>query len=230
MLLTDENDAQRCDVTTKRWYFGSMSPEDEAELSHFKRRNKPSSFLVREEGPYLILAVCGDDSDNKHFRIDTDDGYKIEGTDETFDTLPHLIEHYRKNDIVHRGKTAGRLGNPFEVEPKEEWYAGKMRRRLEKKLFRSTGNQPNSFLLRDSITSPGDYTLAVYISKMRKRKHFLISLDENSFNFCDANKKFKSLAELVHYYQANDIETTKEGNFGKLGTPIGAQTTGCHCM
>ena len=61
-------------------------------------------------------------------------------------------------------------------------------------------NKPGSYLVRNSDTQPGHYSLAV--RHKTDVKHYLIKLDGEHF-FLHASAKFASLSELLHFYSQN---------------------------
>ncbi|NXB80436.1 GRAP protein, partial [Donacobius atricapilla] len=81
------------------------------------------------------------------------------------------------------------------------WYAGRISRRLaEERLLRL--NRPGAFLIRDSESAPGEFSLSVNYGK--HVQHFKVLRERNGKYFL-WEEKFNSLNELVDFYRTTTI-------------------------
>ncbi|XP_075032631.1 tyrosine-protein kinase HCK isoform X2 [Mixophyes fleayi] len=88
----------------------------------------------------------------------------------------------------------------------EEWYFKEVSRKEAERQLLSPGNETGSFMIRDSETMKGCFSLSVRdfnVQSGNMVKHYKIrSLDEGGY-FVSPRKTFHSLQELVIYYQNN---------------------------
>ncbi|KAK7089245.1 uncharacterized protein [Littorina saxatilis] len=203
----------------KRWFFEHFTKEDEAKLLK-SEKTKPGSFLITvgSTNPnHFILAVFLDGV-IKRFPISRhDNGVTFLDTKTTFQTLTELVQHYTEHEIQVGATVWGRLSKHFRKEPDAEWYFGKFTREDEDKLLQTARNKPGSFLIRDGITEPDDYVLAVMFEGAIK--HFTIIEEEDGFNFRDADKFYTNLEELVDYFKEHKINVGSE-TYGTLTQPF----------
>ncbi|XP_072107719.1 tyrosine-protein kinase FRK [Mobula birostris] len=97
----------------------------------------------------------------------------------------------------------------IEAEP---WFFGGIKRADAEKQLMMAGNSPGSFLVRESESKLGDYSLSVRDGDVVK--HYKIrKLDEGGF-FIARRATFQTLAELVNNYMMN-----QDGLCTKLKTP-----------
>ncbi|XP_033734735.1 growth factor receptor-bound protein 2-like [Pecten maximus] len=93
----------------------------------------------------------------------------------------------------------------IKMEP-NDWYAGRISREQAVSLL-LRGNQPDgSFLLRDSESSPGDYSLSVRFQGAVQ--HFKI-LRDGSGKFFLWVKKFPSINSLIEHHQLSSVSRTE---------------------
>uniref|UniRef100_A0A8C6Q540 Tyrosine-protein kinase n=1 Tax=Nothobranchius furzeri TaxID=105023 RepID=A0A8C6Q540_NOTFU len=108
--------------------------------------------------------------------------------------------------------------NTLEVE---KWFFKDLSRRETERLLLAPGNKPGAFLVRESETSKGSYSLSVRDCDREQGdvvKHYKIRcLDKGGF-YISPSSTFPSLQELVKYYsryykstQKVAIKTLKEG-------------------
>uniref|UniRef100_V9KDF7 Tyrosine-protein kinase n=1 Tax=Callorhinchus milii TaxID=7868 RepID=V9KDF7_CALMI len=101
------------------------------------------------------------------------------------------------------------LDNSIEAEP---WFFGGIKRLDAEKQLLMTGNRDGSFIIRESESKTGDYSLTV--RDRNTVKHYKIrQLDEGGF-FIARRATFSTLAELVNHYLK-----TQDGLCVKLNTP-----------
>ena len=79
------------------------------------------------------------------------------------------------------------------------WYFGKIKRVDAEKLLQLPVNQLGAYLIRDSETNPGDFSLSIRDHE-RVRHYKIKRLDNGSF-FITRKATFNSISELVSYYQ-----------------------------
>ncbi|NXN77063.1 GRAP protein, partial [Bombycilla garrulus] len=81
------------------------------------------------------------------------------------------------------------------------WYAGRISRQLaEERLLQR--NHPGAFLVRDSESAPGEFSLSVNYGK--QVQHFKVLRERNGKYFL-WEEKFNSLNELVDFYRMTTI-------------------------
>ena len=80
------------------------------------------------------------------------------------------------------------------------WYYGDISRTEAEKLLYGEGNQRGSYLVRDSETVPGGYSLS--IRDKGKVKHYKIKREKEAF-FIIPQITFKSIADLIIHYQGH---------------------------
>nr|1A1A_A Chain A, C-SRC TYROSINE KINASE [Homo sapiens]1A1A_B Chain B, C-SRC TYROSINE KINASE [Homo sapiens] len=85
----------------------------------------------------------------------------------------------------------------------EEWYFGKITRRESERLLLNAENPRGTFLVRESETTKGAYSLSVSDfdnAKGLNVKHYKIrKLDSGGF-YITSRTQFNSLQQLVAYY------------------------------
>ncbi|NXM78051.1 GRAP protein, partial [Serilophus lunatus] len=114
----------------------------------------------------------------------------------------------------HSQRSATSQGSPIreETEPQRgarvaqpaaprRWYAGRISRQLaEKRLLRS--NYQGAFLIRDSESAPGEFSISVNYGN--HVQHFKVLRERNGKYFL-WEEKFNSLNELVDFYRTTTI-------------------------
>uniref|UniRef100_A0A1X7URZ2 Tyrosine-protein kinase n=1 Tax=Amphimedon queenslandica TaxID=400682 RepID=A0A1X7URZ2_AMPQE len=81
----------------------------------------------------------------------------------------------------------------------EEWYFGKLKRNEAEKQLMMPYNDYASYLVRDSETTPGDFSLSVRDTN-RVRHYKIRRLDDGSF-FVTRRVQFATIPELIMFYQ-----------------------------
>eukprot|EP00039_Didymoeca_costata_P019067 m.336094 g.336094 ORF g.336094 m.336094 type:complete len:511 (+) comp17755_c0_seq1:421-1953(+) len=93
----------------------------------------------------------------------------------------------------------------------EEWFQGKITRAKAERIILNDG-RVGAFLIRESETRPGDYSMSVRDGQ--EVKHYRIrTLDEGGY-YIARRMAFRDLVELVHHYQQ-----TADGLCTQLGQP-----------
>eukprot|EP00096_Caligus_rogercresseyi_P011039 TRINITY_DN4221_c0_g1_i1.p1 TRINITY_DN4221_c0_g1~~TRINITY_DN4221_c0_g1_i1.p1 ORF type:complete len:613 (-),score=174.74 TRINITY_DN4221_c0_g1_i1:83-1921(-) len=102
------------DPTSERWFHGNLQGREAEELL-LDSGGRNGSFLVRESqskpGEYVVSAR----SENKvtHVMIHYRDNKYDVGGGERFDSLPELVDYYRRNPMVETSGTVVHLKSPF---------------------------------------------------------------------------------------------------------------------
>ncbi|XP_029372593.1 adapter molecule crk isoform X2 [Echeneis naucrates] len=95
------------------------------------------------------------------------------------------------------------MAGNFDAEDRGSWYWGRLSRQEAVSLLQ--GQRHGVFLVRDSITSPGDYVLSV--SENSKVSHYIInSLVHPRFRIGD--QEFEALPALLEFYKIHYLDTT----------------------
>ncbi|CAG0884005.1 unnamed protein product [Darwinula stevensoni] len=87
-----------------------------------------------------------------------------------------------------------------------EWYYG-MITRAQCDALLGTYGQDGDFLVRDSETNVGDYSVS--LKAPGRNKHFRVHVDGNLY--CIGQRKFQNLDQLVDHYQRAPIYTSQKG-------------------
>ncbi|MBN3310125.1 CRK protein, partial [Amia calva] len=136
------------------------------------------------------------------------------------------------------------MAGNFDSEDRVSWYWGRLSRQEAVSLLQ--GQRHGVFLVRDSITSPGDYVLSV--SENSKVSHYIINSISNNRQsgtglnlprFRIGDQEFDALPALLEFYKIHYLDTTtliepiskaKYPNFvpgvGVSGTPAGGVGVG----
>nr|XP_045599305.1 tyrosine-protein kinase SRK3-like [Procambarus clarkii] len=81
------------------------------------------------------------------------------------------------------------------------WYYGTISRERAEALLLLPHNQTGAFLIRDSSQGSAGYSLSVRYERVVK--HYLIHMNTDGRIYISQNDVFKTITELVHYYQSN---------------------------
>ncbi|XP_034462947.1 adapter molecule crk-like [Hippoglossus hippoglossus] len=105
------------------------------------------------------------------------------------------------------------MAGNFDAEDRGSWYWGRLSRQEGVSLLQ--GQRHGVFLVRDSITSPGDYVLSV--SENSKVSHYIINSISNNRQsgsglapprFRIGDQEFDALAALLEFYKIHYLDTT----------------------
>jgi len=99
----------------------------------------------------------------------------------------------------HQGYIPSNYVAPGNTMEAEEWYMGKIKRGLAEKLVMSAS--PGSFLVRESESRKGDYSLSVNAGQ--NIKHYRINQEGGAY-FIAKRAQFNGITELVNHYQKTD--------------------------
>ncbi|XP_029570573.1 adapter molecule crk [Salmo trutta] len=105
------------------------------------------------------------------------------------------------------------MAGNFDAEDRASWYWGRLSRQEAVSLLQ--GQRHGVFLVRDSITSPGDYVLSV--SENSKVSHYIINSISNNRQsgsgqapprFRIGDQEFDALHSLLEFYKIHYLDTT----------------------
>ncbi|XP_069001968.1 adapter molecule crk-like [Embiotoca jacksoni] len=105
------------------------------------------------------------------------------------------------------------MAGNFDAEDRASWYWGRLSRQEAVSLLQ--GQRHGVFLVRDSITSPGDYVLSV--SENSKVSHYIINSVSNNRQsgsglapprFRIGDQEFEALPTLLEFYKIHYLDTT----------------------
>ncbi|NXF01171.1 GRAP protein, partial [Smithornis capensis] len=108
----------------------------------------------------------------------------------------------------HQPWGAWTLGGAHVAHPgaPHRWYAGRISRQLaENRLLRT--NHQGAFLIRDSESTPGEFSISVNYGK--HVQHFKVLRERNGKYFL-WEEKFNSLNELVDFYRTTTISKEQQ--------------------
>ncbi|KAL1123943.1 hypothetical protein AAG570_001713 [Ranatra chinensis] len=97
----------------------------------------------------------------------------------------------------------------------KEWYYGSITRAQCDTILNQSGND-GDFLIRDSETNVGDYSVS--LKAPGRNKHFRVHVD--GALYCIGQRKFHTLDQLVDHYQRAPIYTNKQGEKLYLVRPL----------
>lgn len=92
----------------------------------------------------------------------------------------------------------------FKVEP---WYYGQVSRDDSDKVLQQFGDN-GDFLIRDSESNPGDFSISLKASL--KNKHFWVRCDDQGM-YNIGNRKFDSMPALIEHYSNHPIFSNDKG-------------------
>uniref|UniRef100_A0A8D3C7T7 protein-tyrosine-phosphatase n=1 Tax=Scophthalmus maximus TaxID=52904 RepID=A0A8D3C7T7_SCOMX len=192
-----------------------------------KSRGIYGSFLARPSrknvGDFSLSVRVGEQV--THIRIqNTGDFYDLYGG-EKFATLSELVEYYTAENGILQDKdgTVIELKYPFNCSDPttERWYHGHLSGPNAEKLL-SAREEPGTFLVRESLSKPGDFVLSVQtdekIKTGGKRVSHIKIMCQNDRYTVGGSEMFDTLADLVDYYKRKGIEELS-GNWVHLKQP-----------
>lgn len=107
--------------------------------------------------------------------------------------------------------------NPLRAGSSDEgWFGGKIQRGKAEKLLADAPD--GTFLVRESQTRPGDYSLSVRYSN--NVKHIKINRHGNKFDLAPDAKSFPTIQELVEHFQTHSLNRHFPGMETTLAIPF----------
>eukprot|EP00117_Sycon_ciliatum_P007290 scpid73513/ scgid10461/ Tyrosine-protein phosphatase non-receptor type 11; SH-PTP2 len=208
-------------VQTRRWFHPSVSGAQAEQL--LLDRGIRGSYLVRPSssnpGDFTLSIRTGDEI--SHIKIqNTGDFYDLYGG-EKFATLSELIEFYTKchGQLKKLDGQVIELTYPLlssEVTT-ERWFHGHITGTDATALLAEKG-QNGSYLVRASISHPGDYVLTARCED--RVTHIMIRFKDARFDVGDG-ESFSSLPDLIDFYKKHPVVETN-GSVVQLRQPFNA--------
>uniref|UniRef100_A0A8C2FKS0 protein-tyrosine-phosphatase n=1 Tax=Cyprinus carpio TaxID=7962 RepID=A0A8C2FKS0_CYPCA len=195
-----------------RWFHRDLSGIDAETV--LKTRGVHGSFLARPSkknvGDFSLSVRVGDII--THIRIqNTGDYYDLYGG-EKFATLAELVEYYTGDHGTLQDKdgTIIELRYPLNCSDPttERWYHGHLSGPSAEKLLRERG-EPGTFLVRESLSKPGDFVLSVLTDDMTSAgfrvSHIKVMCNNDRYTV-GGKDIFDNLADLVEHFKRTGIE------------------------
>uniref|UniRef100_A0AAQ4NP31 protein-tyrosine-phosphatase n=1 Tax=Gasterosteus aculeatus aculeatus TaxID=481459 RepID=A0AAQ4NP31_GASAC len=192
-----------------------------------KTRGIHGSFLARPSkknvGDFSLSVRVGDLV--THIRIqNTGDYYDLYGG-EKFATLSELVEYYTAENGILQDKdgTVIELRYPLNCSDPttERWYHGHLSGQNAEKLL-CAREESGTFLVRESLSKPGDFVLSVLTDEKGKaggkRVSHIKIMCQNDRYTVGGSEMFDTLTDLVDYYKRKGIEEIS-GNWVHLKQP-----------
>lgn len=209
-----------------RWFHRGITGQQAEEI--LKTRGSHGSFLARPSkknaGDFSLSVRVGDSV--THIRIqNTGDYYDLYGG-ETFATLSELVEYYTAENGMLQDKDGTTIDLKYPVNcsdpTTERWYHGHLPGPNAEKLL-VTRDEPGTFLVRESLSKPGDFVLSVLTDERSKtggkRVTHIKIMCQNDRYTVGGSKMFDTLTDLVDYFKSKGIEEVS-GNWVHLKQPF----------
>ncbi|XP_033836917.1 tyrosine-protein phosphatase non-receptor type 6 [Periophthalmus magnuspinnatus] len=196
-----------------RWFHRDISGLEAEEL--LKTKGIHGCFLARPSkkvaGDFSLSVRVGEGV--THIRIqNTGDFYDLYGG-EKFATLSELVEYYTADNGILQDKdgTIIELKYPLNSSDPttERWYHGHLSGPNAEKLL-SARDEPGTFLVRESLSKPGDFVLSVLTDEIgkngAKRVSHIKIMCQNDRYTVGGSETFDTLTDLVEFYKRKGIE------------------------
>ncbi|XP_074539441.1 tyrosine-protein phosphatase non-receptor type 6 [Halichoeres trimaculatus] len=208
-----------------RWFHRDITGLQAEEM--LKNRGIHGSFLARPSkknvGDFSLSVRVGEQV--THIRIqNTGDFYDLYGG-EKFATLSELVEYYTAENGILQDKdgTIIELKYPLNSSDPttERWFHGHLSGPQAEKLL-TARDEPGTFLVRESLSKPGDFVLSVLTDERSKagakRVSHIKIMCQNDRYTVGCSETFDTLTDLVEYYKRKGIEEMS-GNWVHLKQP-----------
>ncbi|XP_029928891.1 tyrosine-protein phosphatase non-receptor type 6 isoform X1 [Myripristis murdjan] len=208
-----------------RWFHRDISGVEAETI--LKSRGIHGSFLARPSkknvGDFSLSVRVGDQV--THIRIQNNgDFYDLYGG-EKFATLSELVDYYTAENGILQDKdgTIIELKYPLNCSDPttERWYHGHLSGLHAEKLL-GERDEPGTFLVRESLSKPGDFVLSVVTEERNKtggrRVSHIKIMFQNERYTVGGSDVFDTLADLVEFYKRKGIEEIT-GNWVHLKQP-----------
>uniref|UniRef100_A0A6Q2ZFD4 protein-tyrosine-phosphatase n=1 Tax=Esox lucius TaxID=8010 RepID=A0A6Q2ZFD4_ESOLU len=199
----------------RKWFHRDISGLEAESL--LKSRGINGSFLARpsrkNQGDFSLSVRVGEAV--THIRIqNTGDFYDLYGG-EKFATLSELVDYYTAENGILQDKdgTTIELKYPLNCSDPttERWYHGHLSGSNAEKLLWER-DEPGTFLVRQSLSKPGDFVLSVLTEEKtkassggRRVSHIKIMCQNDRYTV-GGTEMFDSLTDLVEHYKRKGIE------------------------
>uniref|UniRef100_A0A3P9J7Y9 protein-tyrosine-phosphatase n=1 Tax=Oryzias latipes TaxID=8090 RepID=A0A3P9J7Y9_ORYLA len=208
-----------------RWFHRDITGLQAEEI--LKLRGIDGSFLARPSkknvGDFSLSVRVGEQV--THIRIqNTGDYYDLYGG-EKFATLSELVDYYTSDSGTLQDKdgTLIQLKYPLNCSDPttERWYHGHLSGPNAEKLL-TVRDEPGTFLVRESLSKPGDFVLSALTDEISKsgtkRVSHIKIMCQNDRYTVGSSETFDTLTDLVEYYKRKGIEEVS-GNWVYLKQP-----------
>ncbi|XP_069774452.1 tyrosine-protein phosphatase non-receptor type 11b isoform X2 [Narcine bancroftii] len=198
-----------------RWFHPSITGAEAEDL--LLSRGVHGSFLARpsKSNPGDFTLSIRRNVEVTHIKIqNSGDYYDLYGG-EKFATLAELVQHYTDQEGLLREKNGDviELKYPLNCQDptSERWYHGHLSGKDAEKLLTDKG-KPGSFLVRESLSKPGDFVLSVLTNEEKvengDRKprvtHVMIGYQAGKYDV-GGGERFDTLTDLVEHYKKNPM-------------------------
>uniref|UniRef100_A0A3B3C3P3 protein-tyrosine-phosphatase n=1 Tax=Oryzias melastigma TaxID=30732 RepID=A0A3B3C3P3_ORYME len=208
-----------------RWFHRDITGLEAEEI--LKVRGIHGSFLARPSkknvGDFSLSVRVGEQV--THIRIqNTGDYYDLYGG-EKFATLSELVDYYTSECGILQDKdgTIIELKYPLNCSDPttERWYHGHLSGPNAEKLL-TQRDEPGTFLVRESLSKPGDFVLSALTEEINKNgtkrvSHIKIMCQNDRYTV-GGSEMFDTLTDLVDFYKRKGIEEVS-GNWVHLKQP-----------
>nr|CAB3265277.1 tyrosine-protein phosphatase non-receptor type 11-like [Phallusia mammillata] len=207
---------------SRRWFHPNISGTDAENL--LLERGISGSFLARPSksnpGDFTVSVRRGDDV--THIKIqNTGDFYDLYGG-EKFATLAELVQFYTEKHGQLREINGDVIELKFPLNcadpTSERWYHGHTTGKTAETLLMEKAKN-GSFLVRRSLSKPGDFVLSVRCED--KIIHIMIRHSDNDKYDIGGGQKFDSLTELIDHHRQNAM-VERTGSVVYLKQPFNA--------
>ncbi|XP_057689785.1 tyrosine-protein phosphatase non-receptor type 6 [Corythoichthys intestinalis] len=208
-----------------RWFHRDLTGLQAEDL--LKNQGIHGSFLARPSkknvGDFSLSVRVGENV--THIRIqNTGDFYDLYGG-EKFATLSELVEYYTADNGVLQDKdgTIIELKYPLNCSDPttERWFHGHLSGPNAEKML-ITREESGTFLVRESLSKPGDFVLTVLTDERSKtgarRVSHIKIMCQNERYTVGGSDMFDTLSDLVEFYKRKGIEEIS-GNWVYLKQP-----------
>ncbi|XP_037532531.1 tyrosine-protein phosphatase non-receptor type 6 [Nematolebias whitei] len=210
---------------SRGWFHRDITGLEAEEI--LKTRGIHGTFLARPSkksaGDFSLSVRVAESV--THIRIqNTGDFYDLYGG-EKFATLSELVEYYTAENGILQDKdgTTIELKYPLNCSDPttERWYHGHLPGPKAEKLLNER-NESGTFLVRESLSKPGDFVLSVLTDEISKtggkRVSHIKIMCQNDRYTVGGSDMFDTLADLVEYYKREGIQEIS-GNWVYLKQP-----------
>eukprot|EP01135_Chromosphaera_perkinsii_P008984 Nk52_evm2s1569 gene=Nk52_evmTU2s1569 len=159
-----------------------------------KEEGNGFAFEVVSSSAGVELGLAGLSVDDDFHTVDIMGGY--EPHDDFFNLVEESAQGVDPGEggITGKGSKKGQGEVAAAIVQSNEWFHGRTSRKEAERIMRKSGQQPGSFLVRESARDPGDYTLTLRLNN-KGVLHFKIIYELGDFYL--AGRKFNTLNDLV---------------------------------
>ncbi|MFH4976600.1 hypothetical protein AB6A40_003309 [Gnathostoma spinigerum] len=123
-------------------------------------------------------------------------------------SIPMSSKEYTPSS-AHSGFANPSAGDNPESYSSKPWFYGKITRVEADAQLNARGDN-GDFLVRDSESNPGDYSVS--LKSADRNKHFKVEVDKAAGKFKIGTRTFASLDDLIKYYMSSPIYTNDKTN------------------